>query len=177
MIIIVLGESLLSVAIAAQEAPLTAGLALGVLCGLAASAALWWCYFGGDDERATAALADRPAGRRGIAALYGYDMPHLLSMAGIIAIAAGSRLSLPELMNPTTLAAAGFVSGGAATYLAGLALLRSALGYAPAWPRLLAALVVLAPIPLGTAAGAGYQLAAIAALLAALLLAERQLAG
>jgi low temperature requirement protein LtrA len=177
MIIIVLGESLVSVAVAAQEAPLTAGLLVGALGGLAASAALWFCYFGGDDDRAVAALAGRPVGRRGAAALYGYDAPHVLMMAGVVGIAAGSRLSLPALTEPTTLAAAALISGGAGMYLAGLAVWRLALRFATAQVRALTAVLMLAVIPVGTTAGAGYQLTVLAALVALMLTVERRLAG
>lgn len=177
MIIIVFGESLVSVAVAAQEAAVTASLAVGVMCGLAASAALWWCYFGGDDERATAALAAQPRRRLGAAALYGYEVPHVISMAGVVSVAAGSRLAVPDLTSPGELAAAAFVAGGAALYLGGLALLRATLGFARWWPRTVTAVVLLAAIPVGTAAGIGYELAVTAAVVAVLLLVERRLAG
>ena len=50
MIIIVLGESVISVALAAQDEPLDAQLIGGCLLGVAAIAAMWWAYFVGDDE-------------------------------------------------------------------------------------------------------------------------------
>lgn len=56
MIIIVLGESLVSVALAAQEEHVSLALIIGMLCGLAASAAIWWGYFSTGVEADGAAL-------------------------------------------------------------------------------------------------------------------------
>ena len=57
MILIVLGESLVSVGLAASasDAHASVGLILGALGGLAASAAMWWAYFAGEDEKAARA--------------------------------------------------------------------------------------------------------------------------
>jgi low temperature requirement protein LtrA len=173
MIIIVLGESLISVALAANSQPVTVDLVAGVLCGLAASAALWWCYFGGDEERAMHRLAAADSAQRGRLALVGYDIPHVFMMAGIVAVAAGSRLSLPALTSPTSLAAASLLAGGAAVYLVALAAFRHLLHYASGMLRCLAAAIVLGLIPVGTHAGAAQQLAATAGVIALLLLTER----
>src|SRR5881397_2600220 len=56
MVIIVLGESLVSVALAATSLPVDGPLVIGTLCGLAASAALWWAYFDGEDDAAAQGL-------------------------------------------------------------------------------------------------------------------------
>jgi hypothetical protein len=57
MILIVLGESLVSVglAAAAERAHAELPLILGALAGLSASAAMWWAYFAGEDEKAARA--------------------------------------------------------------------------------------------------------------------------
>lgn len=177
MVLIVLGESLVSLAVAADEEAVTAGLAIGVLCGLVTLAAMWWCYFAGDDDRAAEAMAGLPPGRQGVAALVGYDMPHVLMLAGVVGLAAGARLSLPDLTGATSLAAAALLAGGAAVYLAGLAAFRGVLAYGPWPPRAVAAVVAPTAIPVGTAAGAAQELLVLAALMVALLLAERRLAG
>lgn len=174
MIIIVLGESIVSVALAAQSLTVTASLAVGVLCGLAASAAMWWCYFARDDVRAADAFAVSPVSGRGRLALIAYDMPHVLMMGGIIAVAAGSRLSLPHLTRPTTTAAAVLLAGGTSLYLLSLVLFRVALRFATPLPRAVGAVLVLALIPLGRYAGGAQQLAATAVLLAAMLAVERR---
>ena len=64
MILIALGESLVSVgqAVTASDANVSPALLLGALAGLAASAAMWWAYFVGEDERV--ARAHEHAGQR-----------------------------------------------------------------------------------------------------------------
>jgi low temperature requirement protein LtrA len=174
MIIIVLGESLLSVALAAQQLPVDATLILGTLCALAASAAMWWCYFGGEDAAAAEALGARPPDQRGMLALLGYDAPHVLMMAGVVSVAAGSRLALPDLTGATSTAAASFLRAGVATYLLGLAVFRRVLAFASATTRAVWALLALATLPVGTQAGAAQQLLVIALLLVGLLAVERR---
>jgi low temperature requirement protein LtrA len=173
MIIIVLGESLVSVALAAERLPVTAGLVFGTLCGLAASAAMWWCYFAGEDERATRALARWDASTRGSHALLQYDAPHVLMIAGVVSVAAGTRLSLPTLTEPTGHSAAALLGGGAALYLLALGLFRTALRFGNPAPRLVAGLAVLALIPVGTEFGAAQLLLAIAAVGVGMLVLER----
>ena len=74
MILIVLGESLVSVGLAASanEAHASVPLILGALGGLSASAAMWWAYFAGEDEAGRArarAGHDTPARQSGTARL------------------------------------------------------------------------------------------------------------
>jgi low temperature requirement protein LtrA len=174
MILIVLGESLVSVAVAAQSERVTAALIVGALCGLAATAALWWAYFGGEDEAAAEAFAALPPQQRGNLALAGYDLPHLAMIGGILGIAAGSRLSLPDLTSTTSTAAAALIGGGAALFLLAMAAFRFALRYRTALPRAVTGLLALATIPIGTEAGAAQQLAVVAALTAALVVSENR---
>jgi protein-L-isoaspartate O-methyltransferase len=54
---------------------------------------------------------------------------------------------------------------------------RLALRFATAQVRALTAVLMLAVIPVGTTAGAGYQLTVLAALVALMLTVERRLAG
>ena len=173
MILIVLGESLVSVAAAARHLSLSAGLVAGALCGLAASTAMWWCYFAGDDDRAAEALLDHA---RGGEALQAYDVPHVLMMIGVLSVAAGSRLSLPHLTEPASLAAATLLAAGAAVYTGALALFRRILRFATPVPRLITAVVLLALVPVGRYAGGAQELAGIAVVLTAMILAERRLA-
>jgi low temperature requirement protein LtrA len=171
MILIVLGESLVSVAVAAESLPVTISLAVGALCGLACSTAMWFCYFAGDDDRAAEAFGQpgpQPSG------LVSYDVPHALMLIGVLGVAAGSRLSLPRLTEPATLAAAALLAGGAALYVAALGLFRVFLRFGPPAPRLITAVLLLALIPAGRYAGAAQELAAIAAVLLGLLLLERR---
>jgi low temperature requirement protein LtrA len=107
-------------------------------------------------------------------ALLGYDAPHVLMMAGVVSVAAGSRLALPDLTATTSTAAASFLGAGVAMYLVGLAVFRTVLGFASPATRAACALLALATIPVGTLAGAAQQLLVIAALLVGLLTVERR---
>jgi len=172
MILIVLGESLVSVAAAAQSHAVSAHLIIGALAGLAASAAMWWAYFDGEDDAGAEALGRRPAERRGLAALVGYDLTHVLMMAGVVGVAAGSRLCLPDLTRAGPLAAAWFIAGGASLFVAALAGFRAVLGSGQPLPRVVGALALLAVVPLCTHVSAAAELIAVAVLIVAVLAAE-----
>jgi len=137
MILIVLGESLVSVglAVTASEAHASVPLILGALAGLAASTAMWWAYFAGEDERATRAHergTDRERSNHGI---LGYGLAHLIMIYGVIAVAAATKLSLRDLLSPMPLFGASLMAAGCALYLLGGSLFRWALGYASPAPR------------------------------------------
>ena len=50
LVIIVLGESVVDIGIGAEGHPVTVSLALSAVLGLALTAALWWAYFGAEDD-------------------------------------------------------------------------------------------------------------------------------
>ena len=172
MIIIVLGESLVGVALAAQGEQVGGELVFGMLCVLCTAAAMWWCYFDGEDDAAARRFAAVPDSRRGYVGLVGYDASHVLMLGGVIAVAAGSRLALPDFTATTSTAAAGLVAGGTAVYLLGLAAFRAVLGHGPPWSRVIFAALVVATVPLGTEVAAAAQLLGVAAVLAVLLAVE-----
>ena len=84
---------------------------------LVATAALWWAYFVGDDEAAAENFAAKDEATRSGWAARGYDLTHLLMTAGVIAIAAGTRLGLPDLLAPAGRSGAVLIAVGAALYL------------------------------------------------------------
>ena len=63
VIIVAIGESIVAIGIGAAELAVDAELVLFAVLGLLLRAALWWTYFGGDDERAEEALAALPTRR------------------------------------------------------------------------------------------------------------------
>ncbi len=166
MIIIVLGESVISVALAAQDEPLDAQLIGGCLLGVAAIAAMWWAYFVGDDEIAAERLAASSGPRQSWMARIGYDVSHLTMIIGIIGLAAGTRLGLSGLLAPAPTAGAWLIGGGSAVYLAATALFRWALEVGSVWPRLLGAACCLATVPAGLWWGTAQQLGVVAAVTA-----------
>ncbi|MEO7126795.1 MAG: low temperature requirement protein A [Nakamurella sp.] len=172
IIIIVLGESLASIGVAASGEHLNGSLLVGALCGFAASAAMWWAYFRADDTAAARQFEESQEHAVRLAGI-GYNVSHLVMMIGIIGVAAGTRLRVGDLLGPSTGAASTLIAGGAAIYLLGTALFRVHLHYATAWPRVLGAAACLATLPLGRVAGAGQELALIAGVIVLATLADR----
>ncbi len=172
-LLITLGESVVAVGIAVSGEPLTIGVVGTVVLGLALTAALWWTYFGGDDERAEEALLAARPEQRGpltIAAFFYATIPMVL---GVVTIAAGVKLSIGHAGGPAPYGPAIALAGGAALFLAGAAWLRRALRIGPIAVRVAGALLALLTIPLGTQIAATAQLAGLVAVLVAVPLAER----
>ncbi|MGO2004419.1 low temperature requirement protein A [Arthrobacter rhombi] len=164
MIIIVLGESIISVALAAQSQDLDLPLITGGLLGVAAIAAMWWAYFVGDDDLAAKHFAAASGAQQSWMARIGYDISHLLMIIGIIGVAAGIRLDLGHLSSPAPVVSAWLVGGGVAVYLGATGLFRWALQVGPAWVRLIAAAGCLGTVPVGVGLGTAQQLGAVAAI-------------
>jgi low temperature requirement protein LtrA len=174
VVIVALGESIVAIGLAVREAGFDAGIAATALLGLALSAGLWFVYFGADrDHAAEAALDGASPERRPRMALDAFGAWHLGILLGIIVLAAGLKKAVAEPFEPATTAAALFTAGGLALYLLSEAGFRRALGLAVAWPpRLAASALVAATVPLATAVAGFAQLAALAAIVVAMLLAQ-----
>src|SRR5581483_9097751 len=126
--------------------------------------ALWWAYFGGDDERAERALAavDRP--RRAWAALYAYGHGHYLLVLGIVVLAAGVKKVFGHAFGPVALAQALALGGGVALFLLGDLVFRRVLRIGPPWYRLAGVFVSLATVPVGLVCGVLQQVVLTVAL-------------
>jgi low temperature requirement protein LtrA len=92
--------------------------------GLALTAALWWLYFSGDEDRAEAALDKAQGVRKFWLALNAFGYAFVPILGGIVLLAAGIKLAVVRFNEPPTVSAAVFLAAGVATYLAGLALFR-----------------------------------------------------
>ena len=174
VILIVLGESLVSVGLASENQHVGVRLAVGVLAGLLAATVMWGMYFAGDGDRAAVAMDTAPPTRRPVWAITGYFMAHLVMIFGILLLAAGTRLSVHDLLASSSWASAWLVACGAGLYAAGSAAFRLALHFATPWPRALCAVACLIAVPVGRYGSTAAELLAVAALLAAPLLAEHR---
>ncbi|MGY4644226.1 low temperature requirement protein A [Cellulomonas sp. URHB0016] len=151
LMIIALGESVVSVGAGVDEHGLDAATVLGAVLVVGVIAALWWCYFSGDDERATLAFGAADPRRRTAAALRAFYVDHLLMLFGLVLLGAGLHLALDEPLHPPTAAAGWLVGAGVALYLVGDADYRRYLGLGAWWFRAggaAAALLVGALAPL-----------------------------
>jgi low temperature requirement protein LtrA len=97
---------------------------VAALLGLALTAALWWLYFSGDEERAEATLDAAQGVRKFWLALNAFGYAFVPILGGIVLLAAGLKLAVVRYNEPSTASAAVFLAAGVAIYLAGLALFR-----------------------------------------------------
>jgi low temperature requirement protein LtrA len=89
VLIIALGESLLSVGVGVGLAVTHWPVLVAALLGLAISVCLWWLYFVNPAPAAGVALARVPGDRRGHAGSDAYTLTHFMVIAGVVYLALG----------------------------------------------------------------------------------------
>jgi low temperature requirement protein LtrA len=168
VMIIAFGESVIAIGIGASDSPLSAEPIAAAMLTLGICVGLWWAYFGhDDDERAVEFLAALSDARRNQLAVRLYNLGHYALLLGVILLATGAKPAVAHPTTTTTLPQAAALAAGAALFLVANTAIRRTLGLAPEGPRLVAAALVLATVPLGTDVSPLAQVAATAALLAA----------
>ena len=167
ILLIAIGESVVAVGIGLGGIDLPAGRILAALLGLALTAALWWLYFNGDDERAETALGEAPAERKPWLALNAFGYTFVPILGGIVLVAAGLKLAVVRYNEPSTASAAVFLAAGVAIYLVGLALFRYLIYVRPLVVRLLMAALAMATIFIGLRTSPVTQLAVLVIILIA----------
>jgi low temperature requirement protein LtrA len=172
LILIVFGESLLSVGLAAKIRTVDLALVLGSLAGLTATAAMWWAYFVGDSTRGAQAFAAATPKRRVIQVLTGYELATAVMIFGVVAVAAATRLQLSELMTPTSPFGAWLLAVGAMLFLLGSAGFRMALQFGSWVPRGLGALLCVVVVPVSMQGSAAAGLLSITLVIATTLVVE-----
>jgi low temperature requirement protein LtrA len=182
VLIIVLGESLISLGTGAGTAVTHWPVLAAALLGLAITVCLWWLYFENTAAAASQALAQATGIRRDKIASDAYSLGLLPLIAGVIYLALGieqvlARLARNEPQHPageplswtSTIA----LYGGVVLYLAGrLLFLRFAIRSAPP-AKLISAGVVLLLLPAARALPALAALGLLTAFLVALVCYER----
>jgi low temperature requirement protein LtrA len=171
VIIIALGESIVVIGAGAAGLVVDAGLVLVALLSLALSAALWWLYFS-DEGAVAAAMRDAPADRRPRLALNAFGYWHYGLLLGIVALAAGLKLAIGDPYGTLDGWIAVELAAGVALFVACDVGFRRVLGIPGGKSRLVAAAAALATIPIGIGVAASAQVAALAAIVAAALIAE-----
>ena len=171
VIIIALGESIVVIGAGAAALAVDAGLLLVALLSLALSAGLWWLYF--SDEGAMAdAMVEAPPERRLQLALTGFGYWHYGLLLGIVALAAGLKVSIGDPYETLGGWIAVELAAGVALFVACDVGFRRVLGIAGGSVRLMAAVAALATIPLGLEVAASAQVGTLAAVVAGALLLE-----
>ncbi len=176
MILIVLGESLVSVGLAASASSARADmpLILGALAGLAAAAAMWWAYFAGEDAKAARTHEKASIRRRAVHGLLGFGLAHLIMIFGAVAVAAATKLALRDLLGPMDDFSARLMASGCALYLLGGATFRGVIGHGSAIPRILGAAAAAVVAPAGARGSTALALASVAIVIMITLFVERR---
>jgi len=122
VIIIALGETIVATGVSAQGRLREAAVLVAVLLAMAFVSALWWVYFGGDDEAGANALAGSlDDGEVGIGA-WAFAGAHVFHVAGLVLVAAGLEEVILAPTHELSVRIAMTMAAGCATFLAGQAL-------------------------------------------------------
>jgi low temperature requirement protein LtrA len=168
IIIIALGESIVSLGLGAGGLNLDARVVIGALLGVAISAALWWAYFDVVAIVAERRLSESPHADQVRIARDSYTYLHLPMVAGIVVFAVGAKRAL-EVSGELPAVPAWALCAGVALYLVALsAFKRRNVG---SWnqPRLVAAATLVALAPLATTLPALLSLTLVALIACALI--------
>jgi low temperature requirement protein LtrA len=172
VVILALGESIVSIGFGASQLPVSVPVVIGALLAITLTICLWWLYFDVIAIAAEHKLAEATGVARVQLATDGYTYLHFLLIAGIIISALGTEGVIEHITEPTSLGLFSAIAllAGTSLYLAGHALFWRRVGGTWKGWRLGAAALLLAFIPLaaGLAAMAvlGVTVAVVAALVA-----------
>jgi low temperature requirement protein LtrA len=168
IILIALGESVVSIG-AASGKPTDAGTIVAGVLGVAIAAALWWAYFDVVALVAERRLRALSGPERNRMARDSYSYLHVLLVAGIVLIALGIKRTLASTGTTLPTVAAVALYGGAALYLIGHVLFRLRNVHTLNKQRVVVAGLCLALIPLAVSVQALVALGVLAAVLCSLI--------
>ncbi|MEV4535330.1 low temperature requirement protein A [Asanoa sp. NPDC049518] len=173
IMIIVIGESIVSIGLGFNGVALDTASLLLALIGLGVAYYFWWAYFAGDDERSLAALsAILDPARRAWVAIWAFGHAHFPMIIGIVLFSAGIKEAIPAAFEPLEWSGAAALAAGAALFLAGHALFLLVMGLRNGVPhRLVAAALALLTVFIGRI-DATAQAGAILAIMAVSLIIE-----
>src|SRR3954468_22972492 len=130
-IIIVLGESVVSIGTAATHREISASPLAAFAFGLTITIALWWLYF--DRTAAWAERRLREADDPVLAAADAFSYLHLLLVTGVVLLAVGEKAAVAAPAQSLPLAARLSLCGGVALYVIGYDAFKWRLGGQPSW--------------------------------------------
>ena len=168
IIIIALGESIVSIGVGASGLALGAGVILASVLGVVLAAALWWAYFDLFMLVAERRLFAAKGVDRARLARDAYPYLHLPMVAGIIFVALGIKQTLAHLGDPLGIIPAVALCGGVALYLLGHNAFRLREVGSVSVPRVAVAVLCCALIPVAVSFPSLLILATLAGLMCAL---------
>ena len=171
VIIVALGESIVVIGVGVGARPVDLELVLVVLLSLALSASLWWLYFR-DEDGVEQAMVEAPEPRRARLALVGFGYWHYGLLLGVVSVAAGLKKAVGDPYDPLGTSIGSELALGVALFVACTAGFAAALGLGFRRERIVAAVLALATIPVGTEWTAAAEIAALTAIVVGALLLE-----
>jgi low temperature requirement protein LtrA len=172
IIIIALGESIVSIGVGASGLALGTGVVLAAVLGVALAAALWWAYFDLVMLVAERRLYAAKGEERARLARDAYPYLHLPMVAGIIFVALGIKQTMAHVGDPLGTIPAVALCGGVALYLLGHNAFRLREVGSVSVPRLVVTVLCLALIPLAVSIPSLVILAVLAGIMCALVALE-----
>jgi low temperature requirement protein LtrA len=150
IVILALGESVVSIGAGVARLPLSVPIVLGSALAVLVSFGMWWAYFERMAPGAEKVLAHREGRQRTSLARDAYTYLHYPLIAGIIIAALGVELAMEHVAEPEPLGAfGGFALGvGVAVYLMTTFFFWWRVTGRRAWPRLASAVLFFAVSPL-----------------------------
>ena len=169
IIIIALGESIVSIGVGAAGLEIDAGVVVAAALGILATSALWWAYFDVVAPVAERRLASARGAEQVRMARDSYTFLHLPMIAGIVLLALGIKKTVGHYEDALKTVPAVALCGGLALYLFALVAFR--LRNVHSWnrQRVVAGVVLLALIPVATAVPALAALALVTAVMCGLI--------
>jgi len=162
IIIIALGESIVSLGVGASRIPLGARVIVGALLGIAVAAALWWAYFDVVALVAERRLQTADEREQALIARDSFTFLHLPMVAGIVLFAIGVKRALIHLDTHLGAVGATALCGGIALYLLSLSALKRRNIGSFNRPRIVVAAILVALIPAARAVPALVAIALVA---------------
>jgi low temperature requirement protein LtrA len=169
IIIIALGESIVSIGVGAAGLPLDAARIAAALLGMVVAAALWWSYFDWVIFISQARITEATGAERADLARDLFSYLHMPMVFGIVLFALGMKETLGHVDEPLGLIPAIGLCGGLALYMAAHVALRLRIGGGLGHGRPTATVVLLALIPVATMVPALVALALAATVCATLI--------
>jgi low temperature requirement protein LtrA len=172
LLIVAFGESVVAIGIGIGAVEIDLGLFAAAVLGLALAGSLWWAYFVGDEDAAHRTMARATPAERFPLAINAFFFAFIPMLLGIVAVAAGVKLTIGHIAERLEVGPALVLGGGVALFLAGDVAFRTVMHLRPVGERAVGAVLALATVPVGLAAPAGWQLVALLAVVAGTLLVE-----
>jgi low temperature requirement protein LtrA len=150
IVILALGESVVSIGAGVAQLPLSVPIVVGSALAVLLSFGMWWAYFERMAPAAEKILAHREGAPRAALARDAYTYLHYPLIAGIIVAALGVELAMEHVAEEESLGAfGGFALGvGMAVYLLSTFFFWWRVTGRRSWPRLASAALFLAVSPL-----------------------------